>query len=139
MDAAAGVRVRVFLAELAGDQIHLGPRRFESYAGLEPRDRAQMPAAPVVFVRRFRDRTIKFRGPAQQSNRQRLEIRRHHADYRVIASAELDRFADDVRIAREPSLPEPVTKDNDEVLPLRLFFCRENAAEQWLAMHDCEK
>ena len=68
-----------------------------------------------------------------------MEIRRHHADHRVIAGAELDGFTDDVRIAREPSLPQAVAENDNEIFAILLFLRGEDPAEQRLRMHDREK
>ena len=57
--------------------------------------------------------------------RNSADVRGHHADHREGPVVQLDRPADDRRIAAETPLPEPVAQDRDAVVPVGPLVRRE--------------
>ena len=139
MNAAIGIFVGMSLRELARNQIHFRLRPLDGHAWLQPRDGVQMTAPALLFVRLLRDRPVKFRPPVQQTNRQRFEIGRHDTDDGVVASTELYRLPNDIRIAAKTLLPQAVAQDHDIILSLYLFFGGEDSPEQRLDVHHLEE
>src|SRR5215208_825919 len=63
----------------------------------------------------------------------KIKVRRHDANDGRWITVEVDGLSDDVRIAAETSLPQPVAENGDVVVAGRVFLRGETPAMQWFA------
>ena len=129
MVAVVGLRVQ--LLEPLGDPVH---RRLGLLAGdpvLEASD-----ALEVVHAARHLGRVEGQRDPQVAVRFGEPEVRRHHADHRVVDGVEGDRVPDHVRGAAEEIQPDPVAEDGDALGAGTVLLLGEGASEERLDTED---
>src|SRR5688572_28837471 len=94
--------------ELLADPIHLRRHLVERHAGLDPGERAEMPAAAACIAHRgvVADRRPELRRRKEPGRVERLERRRHHADDAILTIVHHDRASDDGRIRTKATTPK---------------------------------
>ena len=122
----AGVDIRILRGEPVADGPHFGDHLLERHTRLRPADTGQVPVGPLAGGEVLRIFQRRPQGPCRRIR----ESPGHHADDLDRHSVEHDRPSDDLRVAAETLLPQPVTEDGNLVPAWQIFLRAERTAQR---------
>src|SRR5262249_15196428 len=117
------VRFGIEFLQAGGDGVNIGLRLLQSHALLQPPDGAKEMEAADLHSGIIKSERRPYLGLLQYTRRVRRDA--HHS---VAATVELDRLADDLRVASETPLPTPLADDRHRRRARSFFFRQKRAA-----------